>query len=59
MLVNMGNPGIVAQRRDAEATAPALGVTLFAVEVRCLTKSLPRSGPWHASAASSCLCFRT
>jgi putative ABC transport system substrate-binding protein len=34
MLVNIGNPGNVGQRRDAEATAPALGVTLVALEVR-------------------------
>jgi putative tryptophan/tyrosine transport system substrate-binding protein len=34
MLVNMRNPSNVAQRRDAEATAPALGIELAALDVR-------------------------
>jgi putative ABC transport system substrate-binding protein len=34
MLVNMRNPGNEAQVRDAEASAPALGVTLAVIEVR-------------------------
>jgi putative ABC transport system substrate-binding protein len=33
MLVNMRNPSNVVQRRDAEATAPALGTTLAVMEV--------------------------
>ena len=34
MLVNMRNPSNVVQRRDAEATAPALGIDLVPVDVR-------------------------
>jgi putative ABC transport system substrate-binding protein len=34
MLVNMRNPSNVIQRRNAEATAPALGINLVPVDVR-------------------------
>jgi putative ABC transport system substrate-binding protein len=36
LLVNMGNPSNVSQRRDAETTAPALGVNLMMVDVHSL-----------------------
>ena len=32
LLVNMGNPSNVSQRRDAETTAPALGVNLITID---------------------------
>ena len=34
MLVNMRNPSNIAQRRDAETAAPALGLTLTVLDVR-------------------------